>query len=186
MRRPRPLILMMIIIFLLSSGSGVFHGTVRAEGSSWEVGLRVGESFNGGDEDFNQYDVVANYALPWDWVWGQVVQVDTNLTTALGVLDGGGDTGMVGSIGFGFTFSPAGGECPFEIRAGSALTLISEDEYGDEDFGGSVQFTHHISLHYWFLDNLSALARVQHMSNAGIYSENPGLEMMLVGLIYRF
>jgi len=176
----------MRLAVLIVVGSCLYAGTVWADGSSWEVGLRVGESFNGGDEDFNQYDVVANYALPWNWQWRQVVQVDTNLTTAVGVLDGGGDTGVVGSVGFGFTFGRARGKCPFELRAGSALTLISEDDFGDEDFGGPVQFTHHISLHYWFLENLSAMARVQHMSNAGIYSENPGLEMMLLGLIYRF
>jgi len=146
----------------------------------------VGQSFNGGDEDFNQYDVVANYGLPWSWQWGPAVQVDTNLTTAVGVLDGGGDTGVAGSLGFQFVFGSAHGKCPFELRAGSALTLISDHKYGDEDLGGPVQFTHHISLNYWFLENMGALVRVQHMSNAYIYSENPGLDMMMLGLIYRF
>jgi hypothetical protein len=30
------------------------------------------------------------------------------------------------------------------------------------------------------------MARVQHMSNAGIYDENPGLDMIMLGLICRF
>lgn len=154
--------------------------------SSWEAGLRAGSSFNNEDESFNQYDLFISYGLPWSWRWGQAIQVDTNLTTAVGVLDGGGERGIVGSLGFEFVFSGAGGSFPLELRAGSALTLISEHEYGDEDLGGPVQFTHHISLYYWFLENLSVLARVQHMSNAGIYDENPGVDMLMLALVYRF
>jgi hypothetical protein len=186
MRRFHHSIVTTIFVILACVGSWLCAGNVWAGRSSWEAGLRAGQSFNGGDEDFNQYDVGINYGLPWSWLWGQVVLVDTNLTTSVGVLDGGGDTGVAGSVGFEFVFSRAGRDCPFELRAGSALTLISDHEYGDEDLGGPVQFTHHISLHYWFLENLSAMARIQHMSNAWIYSENPGLDMVTLGLIYRF
>lgn len=154
--------------------------------TSWEAGLRAGASFNDDDESFNQYDIALSFGLPWSWQWGQSLQVDTRMTTAVSLLDGGGDTGVAGSVGIEFVFSPAGGSCPFELRAGSAVTLISEDEYGDEDLGGPVQFTHHISLYYWLMDELSLMARLQHMSNAGLYSENPGLDMVMLGLIYRF
>ena len=176
----------MILVILTIVGTCLYPEHVSAGRRSWEAGLRAGQSFNGGDEDFNQYDVVVNYGLPWSWQWGPAVQVDTDLATAVGVLDGAGDTGVAGSLGFEFVFSSARSKCPVELRAGSALTLISDHQYGDEDLGGPVQFIHHISLHYWFLENLSAMARVQHMSNADIYSENPGLDMIMLGLIYRF
>lgn len=176
----------MILLILAFLGPCLCTENVWAGRSSCEAGLRAGQSFNGGDEDFNQYDVVIRYGLPWSWQWGPAVQVDTNLAAAAGVLEGGGDTGVVGSMGFEFVFGSARPKCPFELRAGSALTLISDHKYGDEDLGGPVQFTHHISLHYWFLENMSAMARVQHMSNADIYSENPGLDMVMLGLIYRF
>lgn len=154
--------------------------------TSWEAGLQAGTSFNEEDESFNQYDLQASYGLPWSWQWGRAVQVDTRLTTVLGVLDGGGDTGLEASLGFAFVFGSASGDGAFQLRAGSAVTLLSEDEFGDQDFGGPVQFTHHISLYYWFLENLSAVARVQHMSNGGIYDENPGLDMIMLALVYRF
>ena len=165
---------------LLSSGQAWSGRT------SWETGLQAGTSFNDEDESFNQYDLYASFGLPWSWQWGQAIQVDTRLTTLLGVLDGGGDTGLAGSLGFEFVFASATGSCPFELRAGSALTGLSEDEFGDEDFGGPLQFTHHISLYYWFLQNLSIVAKVQHMSNGGIYDENPGLNMAMLALVYRF
>jgi hypothetical protein len=186
MRRFSHSISRMMLVILAFVGACLCTDNVRAGRSSWEAGLRAGQSFNGGDEDFNQYDVVVNYGLPWSWQWGPAVQVDTNLTTTAGILDGGGDTGVAGSLGFEFVFGSARGKCPFELRAGSAFTLISDHKYGDEDLGGPVQFTHHISLHYWFMENLSALARVQHMSNAGLYSKNPGLDMIMLGLLYRY
>ena len=175
-----------IILAALSAVIAVHPGNVMAGRSSWEAGLRAGASFNDDDESFNQYDLFASFGLPWSWQWGRAIQVDTNLTTAVGVLDGGGERGIAGSLGFEFVFSGASGRFPLELRAGSALTLISEHEYGDEDLGGPVQFTHHISLYYWFLENLSVLASVQHMSNAGIYDENPGVNMIMLAMVYRY
>ena len=154
--------------------------------SSWEAGLRGGASFNNEEESFNQYDLFASYGLPWSWQWGRAIQVDTDLTTSAGILDGGGEIGVAGSLGFEFVFGGTGRPLPVELRAGSALTLISRHQFGDEDLGGPVQFTHHISFYYWFLENLSVLAHVQHMSNAGIYSENPGVNMIMLAMVYRF
>lgn len=172
---------------VLACAAGVlFSGPVRAGRSSWEAGLQAGTSFNDEDESFNQYDLYASLGLPWSWQWGRALRVDTRLTTVLGVLDGGGDTGLAGSLGFEFVFGSVTGNSPLELRAGSALTALSEDAFGDEDFGGPLQFTHHISLYYWFLQNLSIAAKVQHMSNAGIYDENPGLNMAMLALVYRF
>lgn len=176
----------MIVLILVASGVTLMAGEAWAGRTSLEAGLRAGSSINEEDESFNQYDMVVQYGLPWSWVWGDALQVDTNAAASIGVLEGGDDAGLVGSLGFEFVFSRARGQCPFEIRAGSALTLISEHQYGDEDLGGPVQFTHHISLYYWLLENLSVMARVQHMSNAGIYDENPGLDMIMLGLICRF
>lgn len=163
-----------------------FAGPARAGRASWEAGLQAGTSFNDEEESFNQYDLFASYGLPWSWQWGQALQVDTNLTTVLGVLDGGGDTGLAASLGFEFVFGSAAGRCPLELRAGSALTYLSEEHFGEEDFGGPFQFTHHISLYYWFLQNLSVVARVQHMSNGGMYHENPGLNVAMLAMVYRF
>jgi lipid A 3-O-deacylase len=175
-----------IWLILMVSGGPLLAAEAWAGRSSLEAGLRAGASFNEEDESFNQYDMFVRYGLPWSWVWGEALQVDTNVAASMGVLEGGDDAGIVGTLGFEFVFGSARGKCPFEVRAGSALTLISEDQYGDEDLGGPVQFTHHISLHYWFLENLSAVARVQHMSNAGLYDENPGLDMIMIGLLCRF
>ena len=74
------------------------------------------------------------------------------------------------------------GESPCEVRAGSGATLMSRHKYGETDLGGAFQFTSHIGLEYHFHKNFSAFTRVQHMSNAGIYSENPGGNLAMIGL----
>ena len=185
MRRFHETVFILMMVTLLT-GSTIFCEPVQAGRSSWEAGVRGGWSFNDEDESFSQIDLFVNYGLPWSWLWGSAVQVDTQLTAAIGILDGAGDEGVAGSLGFEFVFGSSSGKCPFQLRAGSALTLISQDEYGDEDLGGPLQFTHNISLYYWLLENLSTVARVQHMSNADLYSENPGVNMVMLSLVYRF
>ena len=178
--------LVSLVVIVIITSPSLFDRPAIAGSGPWEAGIRAGWSFSDDKESFNQYDMVFNHRLPWRWVWGGSLQVDTNLTTSVGVLEGGRDAGLVGSAGFQFLFKRARGQCPLELRAGSALTLLSETKFGDQDFGGPVQFTHHISLHYWIMEDLNALARVQHMSNAGIYDDNPGLNLVMLGLVYRF
>jgi len=58
-------------------------------------------------------------------------------------------------------------------QGGWAVTPMSDDTFGDEDFGRPLQITSHTGFEYAFLENLSVTVRVQHMSNAGIYRGNP-------------
>ena len=101
-----------------------------------------------------------------------------------GVLDGDGDTGLLGTLGLELVIGL--GESPCEVRAGSGATLMSRYKYGDKDLGSAFRFTSHIGLEYHFLENFSAFTRMQHMSNTGVYSENPGANLAMIGLRYAF
>ena len=103
----------MIVLVLVVYGVTFFAGKAWAGRSSLEAGLRAGSSFNEEDESFNQYDMYIQCGLPWSWVWGDALQVDTNVATSIGVLEGGGDAGLVGSLGFEFVFGSARSKCPF-------------------------------------------------------------------------
>jgi hypothetical protein len=177
---------LVVTMILVAGGPHHLCGDVWAEGNHWETTIRGGANINSVDESFNQADIGLNHSLPWGWQLGETLAVDTGLTTTIGVLDAGGDTGILGSLGFELIFGSFSGASPMTIRAGSAVTMLSEHEYGDEDLGGVVQFTHHLSLHYQLFEHLSAMARVQHMSNADLYDENPGLDMLMLGVVYRF
>ena len=79
----------MIVLILVASGVTLIAAEAWAGRGSLEAGLRAGASFNEEDESFNQYDMYVQYGLPWSWVWGDALQVDTNVATAIGVLEGG-------------------------------------------------------------------------------------------------
>ncbi|MCB2168314.1 MAG: hypothetical protein KQI78_11665 [Deltaproteobacteria bacterium] len=95
---------------------------------------RRGWSFANRDESFTQADLLAAYRLPWQWQLGDSLNLGTRGTAAGGVLDGGGDTGLLSSIGLELVFDLD--ESPLEIRFGGQGTMMSRYEYGDEDFGG--------------------------------------------------
>lgn len=176
--------LVVLVLLHLISNCLTAPGNARADEDIWDVGLRGGWSFNGGEESFNQVDIHTAHRLPRHWELWDGINLDSRFVTALGVLNGGGDTGLLGSLGLETVIG--GDDNAFEVRVGCAATLMSDYTYGDEDFGGPFQFTSHIGLEYAFRESMSAMVRVQHMSNAGIYSSNPGVNLVMIGLRYQF
>jgi hypothetical protein len=72
-----------------------------------------------------------------------------------------------------------------EFEVGFRPTWLFDPTYGDDDFGGGLQFTSHVGLAFnWRQIVLNY--RLQHTSNAGVYDNNPGLNLQMVGLGYRF
>ncbi len=158
-------------------------GMVRAaEDNNWEVGFQAGPSFNNHDGAFGQYEALMNYRLPWRWDAGPV-GLGMRVISTLGSLHGGGDVGAIGSLGLGFVL---GDGHDLNLRIGSAATVMTEDKYGNEDLGTHFQFTSHIGVTYRFWNELSARVRVQHMSNAGLSDENPGVNIIMFGMHYAF
>jgi hypothetical protein len=176
----------MISMILISVVPFPFCGDALAEESLWRTELRAGTSINSLDVTFNQFDIGLNRRLPWSWQLWETLKVDTSFTATVGVLEGGGDIGALGSSGLEFTFSRLSGRSPITIRAGSAVTLISEHRYGGENLGGPIQFTSHIGMHYQLVEHLNAVARYQHMSNASQYEDNPGIDMVMLELVLWF
>ena len=159
--------------------------------SSWandfrlfEVGIQGGFDATSSDEDFVQVEAFVTYLLPWNLTWGSGWVLDTTLNGSAGALNGGGDTGLIVTLGPGLMLRK--GEGKFALFAGVSPTLMSKSDYGLEDFGGNFQFTSYIGLSYLFTDNFGIGYRIQHMSNANIYDENPGLDLHMFILKYRF
>ena len=164
--------------------SGLVSQPLFAGEFSWRsLGLRVGFNDDRNDEDFEQYEGFSTWNLPWDWRWDSGWAVGTYLEANAGVLTADGETGFVGSVGPGLIISYLE---VVEIPLGINPTIISKHDYGDEDLGGAFQFTSHIGLNVVFYDHYSLGYRLQHMSNAGFYDHNPGVNMHMIQLSYRF
>lgn len=162
------------------------HSWCHADTAQWTtIGFRGGwAASNRLEEDFQQYEVFAVYRLPWSWEWSSGLKLHTELQLTAGALNGGGDTGFVGSAGPDIVLTKAGSG--FAIGAGISPTVLSRSEFDAEDLGGQFHFTSHVRVGYRFTDHWEFSYRFQHMSNAGIDEPNPGVDFHTLELGYRF
>jgi hypothetical protein len=179
----RVFVLLLTSVTMMAAAPAKPHADAATEETRWEIGAQGGFSFNDKDESFTQYEALLNYKLPWGWHIAEGFDLGMRVTSTAGVLDGGGESGFVGTMGLGFVFFD---NRDLNVRIGSAATYLGKDVYGDEDLGTHFQFTSHLCVSYRFWDELSARVRVQHMSNASLSDENPGVNMLLFGLHYAF
>ena len=162
-----------------------FH--IQSEISAVELkvlGVRGGISDHRNQDTFQQYEVFLTGSLPWSWQIASGWRLRTILEANAGILHGGGQSAFVGSAGPGISLIGFGDR--INIPMGVNLTFISEDTFGDDDFGGPIQFTSHIGLNINFTRRIMMGYRLQHMSNAGLYSSNPGVNIHMLGIGYRF
>ena len=165
--------------------TGVAAQPLYAQGlSAGAMGFRAGISDHRDDEDYQQYEGFAIWALPWYWQLSTDWTMGTYLEMNAGVLTGGGESAFVGSIGPGIHFTGFGEHVV--ISMGINPTIISQHSFGDDNFGGPLQFTSHIGLNLNFFRHFTMGYRLQHMSNAGIYSSNPGVNIHMIEAGYRF
>jgi lipid A 3-O-deacylase len=172
----RWIIIFLLFVFSASPGNAVEN--------KWNTaGIRAGISDQSSEKFFSKYEAFAAFSLPWKWrsehgwILGTYVEINAGLVTSEG-------NAFEGSIGPGFyLMAPGGG---FAIVAGIYPTYLGQSKFGTEDFGETFQFTSEIGFNLNFFRYWTVGYRFQHMSNAGIASENPGLNTHMLELGYRF
>jgi len=171
------LMLLLLSIFLPHPGS--------AEETDWiAAGFRAGLSATDQNEDFEQYEMFATHGLPWGWQLTAGWSLSTNINLSAGALRGGGETGFIGLVGPSITLSMF--QDLIMLDGGISAALLSEHKFGQENFGGPIQFVSHVGIRFKLGGNLGVGYRFQHMSNASIYNRNPGLELHMLELSYFF
>ena len=148
------------------------------------VGVRGGFSASSSGEAFNQAEAFANWNLPWGWDLGKEWYLQTRLDFTLGWLGDRGNNAAIGTVGptVVLTREP----WPVSLEGGVSPTFLSRSGFGSKDFGTDFQFTSHLGVNWDFATHWRLGYRFQHMSNAGIGSKNPGLNMHLFALSYVF
>lgn len=90
---------------------------------------------------------------------------------------------LLASLGPELSFGRAG--LPVTLDVGTAPTFVGRDRFGGVDLGGRFQFTSHAGLTL-ALGNCCAISyRIEHVSNAGLESRNPGLDQHVVEFTLR-
>ena len=163
-----------------------FTSVARGADENWvEFGARLGYSKDVGGENFSQLELATSYRLPKSWMLDGGWILESRIYASAGALRrDGGETAAIVTIGPGLAWvSPSQ---QYAIEAGINPTLMSKHEFGEADFGGNFQFTSFVGVNARLGEQVSATVRVQHMSNASIYSPNPGLDQTMLGIYYRF
>jgi len=149
----------------------------------WEVGLRGGMEATGSDEQYQVGEFYLLRKLPWraDTALGPIL---TRLDLGAGYLEGADDhEGFLVGVGGDLVWLPGNG--PVELEVGFRPAWLSDDVYDEDDYGGDLQFLSHVGVSLR-LCRFVVSYRYEHMSNAGLYNENDGLNLHLFGLGVRF
>ena len=75
-------------------------------------------------------------------------------------------------------------ESKLSIEVGSRAGFLSSDSLGVASLGGQFQFSSYGSVRWRVMDRFEAGVRMQHMSNAGASSANPGVDILGIELVY--
>lgn len=148
-----------------------------------EIGLRGGTDTGIVNEVYAYAELY--YLRPFSWrkSLNPTTSVYTRLDAGAGYLGADSRDGGFIAVGGDLVFSLMDGRWEFDL--GIRPGLLSRHTYGDDDFGGPFQFFNHAGLTYR-TDRLSIGYTLQHISNAGLYGRNEGLNLHLIGVGLRF
>jgi lipid A 3-O-deacylase len=146
-------------------------GTLPSLASAGQFGVRVGTS-TGGGTSVNSQEVYWRSGLPWvagnpaDWHLTSYYELNA------GRLSIGGDSLTSAGANLGLWLRNPG--APIGLTVGTGPTYLSETQLGGRDFGGHWQFTSYAGVFVSLGANVALGYRIQHTSNAGLYSADDG------------
>jgi len=172
------------LAFALST-LALFFAPIAAGEMRWlDIGFRGSAYATDEREDLEQYELFASYGLPWRWDLPGGRDLSTKIEVTAGALAGGGETGLVTSLVPGLVLSSPSGRLAFD--GGSSAAFLSRDKFGEQDFGLKFQFISHAGLRFKLTPKLGIGYRYQHMSNASISAQNPGLDLHMLQISFHF
>lgn len=135
-------------------------------------------------EDFEEYDVTANFGLPWKnystFGWG----VGTRLAASGGLLRGAGKRALVVSLIPELTLGSDDGRFTLDMGVGGAL--FSRYRFGTQDYGGPFQFALTLGVSVPLYKKLGIAYRFLHYSDAGVNGPDTiGADFHMIEFSYR-
>jgi hypothetical protein len=162
----------------------LFSAVCRIQAQDYLAGVRGGTTFQNEAGDFQQVDVFAAKYLPWLWGFRDGLNLKPLWEASAGWLDNNGSEGFVGTTGPELELRVK--EFPVTLEAGASLAAMSRYQFPDRNLGGWFEFTDHFGLNWHITKQFTFGWRYQHTSNAGIYARNPGLNLQMLSVSFRF
>jgi lipid A 3-O-deacylase len=178
---------MVLLLALICLACGLSVG--EAAESGWDaVGIRVGadltDAHNANHGDFVQYELCTDYLLPLSWRISPGLELRTRLDAGAGLLTRQGTQAFLASLGPGLALEMFSGRA--ELSAGGAATYLSRHSFPGRDLGGPFLFTISGGIVVYVYSGFGVGYHYEHLSNAYIYDHNPGLNLHMLELKYRF
>lgn len=136
-------------------------------------------------EEFQEYDAVLTWGLPWERYFPPGWGVGTRLMASAGVLRGAGENSLVISFIPALALGSQDGRFTLDMGVGGAL--LSEYRFGTQNYGGPFQFALTLGAGVPLYKHLGAGYRFLHYSDAGANgSHTIGADFHMVEFTYRF
>jgi lipid A 3-O-deacylase len=169
----------------LSLGMLLMPAASAAEESDWlQVGVRSGVGETGNGFEMKQHELYSLYRLPWGYRFSSASALTTRLDSTIGGLEHQAQTGFIATSSPTLALGLAHDK--ISLNGGVGGAVLSERQFEKIDFGGNFQFRLHAGANVNFTRRISAGYRFQHMSNANTFATNPGLNLHMLELAYRF
>lgn len=134
---------------------------------------------------FQEYDVMMNWSMPWEWYSASGWGVGTRLMGSVGAIRVSGDTAFVTTLVPGFVFGKKDGWLSLEVGGGGAL--LSQYHFAHQDMGGTFQFVWDTALRAKVYGRLGLGYWFHHTSDASLYgSDARGFDLHMIEISYRF
>ena len=148
------------------------------------VGARFGVGGNASSQAFNEAEVFLDWNLPWRWDLGGNLWLQTRMDFSAGWLGDRGANVEIFTLGPGLRLGYK--QFPLTLEVGANATFLDDERFATKDFGSLLQITTYVGLSADLSAHFRFGYRYQHMSNAGLSNENPGLNMHMFSLSYMF
>ncbi len=148
-----------------------------------EIGIRGGLDAAGTRENYVAREVYLSAEMPWQLPIEALSGLNIRLEAGAAQFKTAGDEGCWLAVGGTLVYRMYGDS--LELEAGWRPTWLPDYQFGSDHFGGQAQFSTHVGMAFvWQRTRYSY--RFQHTSNAGIYADNPGLDLHMFGVGFRF
>lgn len=154
------------------------------------IGLRGGASGSSpiGKKEtqfFNEFDLMANWSLPWGWYSDSGWGIGTRLMGSVGALRASDDTAFIATMVPGVVLGKKDGWLSLEVGAGVAL--LSIHHFANQEMGGAFQVVGDIALRAKVYQGFGVGYWFHHLSDAHMYGDNGrGYDLHMIELSYRF
>ncbi len=129
-------------------------------------------------------EAFADWQVPGALALGGGLALKAYASGSLGWLGDDHHDAVTGSLGPSLRLTYE--RLPVALVFGSAPTFLGRNHLGGRNLGCAFQFTSHVGLMWEVIPRWELGYRAQHISNAGIGSDNPGLNSHFAVLAWRF